>query len=217
MEIALPHTDAADALAAQTTRTRLILAAMELFAEHGVEGASLRRINELAECRNSSAVHYHFGNRNKLIGAVLEFIGSRWDVQSLAERRLPNATELLRVVAWSLLELHNGAPWGPNALRFMQRLVMDRDPDVRALWRLHFAKHLEPLAEELTRMYPNLPADTLRLRLILTVVSLLHSVAGLDALHRTALGNVRGTRTDEQMLEEFVAFTAGGLLAPEAA
>lgn len=198
------------------TRARLLLAAMELFAEHGVEGTSLRRINEVAECRNSSAVHYHFGGRDNLIGAVLAFIGARWDADLTAARQYASTEALLRIIGRSLLKLRNSVPWGYSALRFMQRLITERDPKLQALWRIHFGKHLEPLAGALGKINPDLPPDIIRLRLILTVVAMVNGIAGLDAFYRTALGDVRQARTEDQMLDELVAFTAAGLLAPEA-
>ncbi|MGK2285229.1 TetR family transcriptional regulator [Pedomonas sp. V897] len=198
------------------TRTRLLLAAMEVFAEHGVEGASLRRINELADCRNSSAVHYHFGGRDKLAGAVLEFIGNQWDMGLKAAPESESTDALLQLAGQSLLQLRNTDPWGRHAIRFMQRLTIERDPKMQLLWRIYFGKHLEPLAEALSRDNPQLSPDILRLRLVLIVGSLIHSIASLDAFHRTALGDVRQTRTEAQIVAEIVSYAAAGLTAPQA-
>lgn len=57
--------------AAETTRRRLLRAAEELFAEHGVDGARTRDITERAGQANSSALHYHFGSRDGLLAAIL--------------------------------------------------------------------------------------------------------------------------------------------------
>lgn len=54
------------------TRTRLLRAAAHLFARKGIEGVKIHEIHALAGQRNESAVHYHFGNRWKLVGAILE-------------------------------------------------------------------------------------------------------------------------------------------------
>jgi AcrR family transcriptional regulator len=56
---------------AETTRARLIAAAEELFAERGIDGVSLREINAAADQRNSTAVQYHFGDREGVLRAVL--------------------------------------------------------------------------------------------------------------------------------------------------
>ncbi|WP_345062154.1 TetR family transcriptional regulator [Leifsonia kafniensis] len=46
-------------------------AAEELFARHGIEGASSRQIAELAGQSNHSAVRYHFGTRDDLVRALV--------------------------------------------------------------------------------------------------------------------------------------------------
>jgi AcrR family transcriptional regulator len=54
----------------EATRERLLDAAVMLFAERGLRGASLREINEAAGQRNTNALHYHFGDREGLIRAL---------------------------------------------------------------------------------------------------------------------------------------------------
>jgi AcrR family transcriptional regulator len=53
------------------TADRLISAAEQLFALHGIEGISLREINRAAGARNGSALQYHFRDRNGLLMAVM--------------------------------------------------------------------------------------------------------------------------------------------------
>jgi AcrR family transcriptional regulator len=53
------------------TRTRILLAAERLFAEHGIDGASLREINRAAGQSNTGAVQYYFGDRKGLVRAVI--------------------------------------------------------------------------------------------------------------------------------------------------
>jgi AcrR family transcriptional regulator len=53
------------------TRERLVAAAEQLFAERGITGVSLREINAAAGQRNSTALQYHFGDREGLVRAVL--------------------------------------------------------------------------------------------------------------------------------------------------
>src|ERR1700722_18226668 len=54
-----------------TTKARIVAAAEVLFAQEGINGVSLRRINKEAQARNVNAVQYHFGDRNGLLRAVL--------------------------------------------------------------------------------------------------------------------------------------------------
>lgn len=53
------------------TRLALIESAERLFAEHGIDGISLRQIAADAGCANTNAVTYHFGSKQALVEAVL--------------------------------------------------------------------------------------------------------------------------------------------------
>jgi AcrR family transcriptional regulator len=55
-----------------TTRDRLVAAAEWLFAESGIDGVSLREIIQASGARNTTAIQYHFGDRDGLIRAVIE-------------------------------------------------------------------------------------------------------------------------------------------------
>jgi AcrR family transcriptional regulator len=57
---------------AAETRARLISAAEQLFAEHGVAGVSLREITRSAGARNAIALQYHFDDRAGVVRAILD-------------------------------------------------------------------------------------------------------------------------------------------------
>ena len=54
------------------TRERILDAAERLWGERGVEGVSLREIRIAAGQRNSSALQFHFGGREGLLGALAD-------------------------------------------------------------------------------------------------------------------------------------------------
>jgi len=62
-------TSAADA-ALTGKALQLVLTAERLFANHGLDGVSLRQISAEAGSANNSAVHYHFGSKPGLIAAI---------------------------------------------------------------------------------------------------------------------------------------------------
>ncbi|WP_340317381.1 TetR/AcrR family transcriptional regulator [Rhizorhabdus argentea] len=66
-------------------KEKVILAGEELFGLHGVEGVSLRRIGSQAEQRNFAVVQYHFGDKDTLLRAIVEYRRTRID---LRRRRL---------------------------------------------------------------------------------------------------------------------------------
>src|SRR5579863_875521 len=53
------------------TRRRLLDSAERLFATHGLDAVSVRDITEAAGA-NTAAIHYHFGNKQDLIAAIVE-------------------------------------------------------------------------------------------------------------------------------------------------
>jgi AcrR family transcriptional regulator len=59
-------------LPAPSTKSRLIEAAERLFAEHGIDGVSLREINRASGARNAIAVQYHFQDRAGVVRAILD-------------------------------------------------------------------------------------------------------------------------------------------------
>jgi len=65
-----------------STKEALVLTAERLFALHGLDGVSLRQICEAAGTRNNSAVQYHFGGKESLVQAILEY-----RIPAIAQRR----------------------------------------------------------------------------------------------------------------------------------
>ena len=63
---------ASDALA-PSSKEQIVLTAERLFAEHGIDGISLRQIGQAAGNANNSAVQYHFGTKDNLIQAIFEY------------------------------------------------------------------------------------------------------------------------------------------------
>ena len=52
-------------------RSLLLQTAEELFADHGIDAVSLNEINKAAGQRNTSAIHYHFGNKERLVQTII--------------------------------------------------------------------------------------------------------------------------------------------------
>jgi AcrR family transcriptional regulator len=90
--------------AGASTRERLLEAALEVFAEHGYEAATIREICSRAGA-NVAAVHYHFGDKRTLYQAIYGTL-----FETLRRRRtdfLPAdapAAERLRVYIRALFE-----------------------------------------------------------------------------------------------------------------
>jgi len=66
------------------TKMALILAAGELFAEHGIDAVTMRAIADKAN-ENLGIIHYHFGSKEGLIKAVMDFAGEPWKENPLGK------------------------------------------------------------------------------------------------------------------------------------
>ena len=58
---------------AENSRQALIVAAGALFAENGVSGTNVRSIAAKAGV-NVALINYHFGNKDGLVNAVIDFV-----------------------------------------------------------------------------------------------------------------------------------------------
>lgn len=56
----------------EATRAAIVETAEKLFAERGIDGASLAEINTASGQRNRNAVQYHFGNKQNLLQAIFD-------------------------------------------------------------------------------------------------------------------------------------------------
>jgi AcrR family transcriptional regulator len=119
--------------AAEETRARLVEAATEAFAEHGVFSASLVEITRRAGQRNRGAVHYHFGTREGLLVEVLEqhtaFLAER-ERELLAHARTTPADDIASVIEAIVrpsVELAETGPSGRQYLVIVGQLVDEFD------------------------------------------------------------------------------------------
>jgi AcrR family transcriptional regulator len=89
--------------AARSTKEALVLTGERLFAVHGIDGVSLRRIGTEAGMGMNTVVQYHFGSKDRLVEAIMvnrvELLASR---RALLEERVPQ-DDLRSVVEAHLL------------------------------------------------------------------------------------------------------------------
>lgn len=121
----------------ERTKDRLLEAGEHLFARNGINGVTLREINDRAGQRNSSALHYHFGTRDNLVLAILKthqrdvdaamdaalndsLIGQGATVRQVLEAVVPG-------VAHKLLD-----PRGCDFLRIIPQILPELSRTVRA-------------------------------------------------------------------------------------
>ena len=94
------------------TQSALIRAAGTLFAERGVAAVSVREITKLAGTQ-LNAVSYHFGGKDGLTAAVLEFVFRDWEPELLGDYVRSNICFSRRTVrngwCWIYLKFYSGS------------------------------------------------------------------------------------------------------------
>jgi AcrR family transcriptional regulator len=95
-------------------KTRLILAAEQLFATNGILGASMREIATRAGQGNHAAVQYHFGSREGLIRALFDYRMEQMEIargimlhRARAAGRLKDARTILDIIFIPQLDLQD--------------------------------------------------------------------------------------------------------------
>lgn len=203
-------------LNADSTRNKILLTALELYAKRGLDGVSLRTISAKSGTRNSAAAHYHFGNRLGVLEALLTMISDhlrpRFEAGFIAieQASQPTLRDVVCAICGPYLSLMDeGAPWGTSALRFMALMHADNTRPVASLLSRHFRFEVERIEAQLHRALPDIPRDTLRVRLAFTFVNLIHGAAEIDLLVSTPFGNIRPDNA--ALFHHFVDYVEGGL------
>jgi AcrR family transcriptional regulator len=205
---------------ADDTRERILETAERLFAEHGLEGVSLREITREADV-NIAAIHYHYGSRDGLVRAVLDRVVvplNRMRLEMLdraldASGGRPVAVEVLieafiRPDLVAIEELRNGR--GVTVARFLGRTYSQPTPLVRQIMTEQFAVVGTRFVRELSRSLPHVPPEEIQWRLWCVVgmlVSLFAQATPRGVAGPYDTGDVDGT------LARIVAFVEPGLAA----
>jgi len=201
------------------TRQRLVDAATRVFAEQGVENASLLEVARRAGQRNRGAVHYHFGSRAGLVVAVLEqytgFLAEREGELLVRATGSPD-TELapvLEAVVRPAVELAETGWRGRCYLVVVAELAESDqaglDPEVAAALARTGGYAVYDL---LTRRMPALAEPVLTERLSLLTGFILRSVA--DRARAVERGHGRAQLETGAFTANLVAMASGMVAAP---
>jgi AcrR family transcriptional regulator len=116
-------------------KTRLILAGERLFAQNGIQGASMREIAGQAGQGNHAAVQYHFGSREGLVRAIFDFRMEQMEEargemlgRARASDRLKDARTILEIILLPQLDLQDADGNHSYASFLSQYLLQSRSP-----------------------------------------------------------------------------------------
>jgi len=146
----------------ESTRILLIEAAERLIAEKGLADVSTREILHEAGQRNQSALQYHFGSKNGLIGATINErtiqIDKRRQELLAAIKTTPTLRQIIEVMVLPLMELIQNDAAGKNYLIFLSQAITRPDWDLRTVIKefgiTGLGKAYEHYDEALTHLDP---------------------------------------------------------------
>ncbi|WP_242111729.1 TetR family transcriptional regulator [Luteimonas aquatica] len=201
-------------------RHQLVLAALDCFASHGIEGVSLRTITTAAGQANQSAVHYHFGNRHGLVAAVLDAVNEMMaPAQAAALAELANARGALSVrgivaIAFApYVNLFADSALGRKAIRFLARLTWQAGSGGQNLLVRKVGPYFQQVAVSLRAALPDKPQEALALHIYMSLCNLIHGLADTSLLNVEPYSGVdRLYRYDVDAVREyFYDYIAAGL------
>jgi AcrR family transcriptional regulator len=208
-----------DSADSHTTRNRILDEAEALFAENGVEGISLRAINAAAGV-SPGILHYHFGNRETLLEAIISRPMDRLMAaqQALIEplvkdSRACSGQAIARVLVMPLADF---AAEQPQRARFyiplLARLYSDRSALLEHVSRRYSGYGMQHLSQLLQQCCVGLSAHQAELRIGFAHHLLLQGAAEWFAGPRSWQGHITG-RLDA--VDALIAFIAAGLLGSD--
>ncbi|HEY1591283.1 MAG TPA: TetR family transcriptional regulator [Solirubrobacteraceae bacterium] len=142
--------------AGQRTRTRLMGAALDLLAQRGEDGLTLRALTDAADA-NVAAVSYHFGSLKSLCDAAIEFaLESYLDAQQEAVSALGDEASIEELAAAFARPMMRALAIGGRELDVM-RIVARAGIDPPHGWDRFDTRFDAIRADVLRVLRPNLP------------------------------------------------------------
>lgn len=205
----------------ESTKSRILDAAEQLFAERGFAETSLRTITTRAKV-NLASVNYHFGSKKSLIQAVFDrFLQDFTKELSLELMTLEQldanqleAEKLLNALIQPLLSLNSRRT---NAISIFMRLLGRAYAETQGHLRRYVTDKYGHVLVRFTHLfqkgYPNLTIDQIFWRLHYMLGSLIFTLGGSEALRQISQADFNRDLGVEDVIKEMVPFLAAGMKA----
>lgn len=201
------------------TRDALLDAAERLFADVGIDGASLRSITNEAGA-NLASVNYHFGSKEGLVKAVLArrfrpITAQRLAMLDACDAKAgeggPELECVLRAfVAPVIRMLANDPSQGGHFIRFMGRLHGELNETTTPMLTEEVGETLARFDAALRKALPELPLDQLYWNFHFAMGAMLHTIACGKLLTEYTHG-ICNYDDSEEIIGRLVGFMAAGM------
>lgn len=204
---------------AVSTREKILNVAEELFAEHGINGVSMRQLTAAANV-NLAAINYYFGTKETLLAEIFArragpIIEQRGKMLEECEEK-PGKPPILEQVIEAFVRPALDSTQGPDGLKFMQlraRLSYERDQTIRDLFPRFFDPMTHRFIEFFQKILPHLSKAEVCWRFHFLLGAMIYSMANPGRI-QTLSGGICNPGDWEENLKEMVPFLAAGFRAP---
>ncbi|ACV26218.1 TetR/AcrR family transcriptional regulator [Kangiella koreensis] len=205
----------------ESTKSRILDAAEQLFAERGFAETSLRTITTRARV-NLASVNYHFGSKKSLIQAVfdrfLQDFTKELSLELMTLEQLSSdqleAEKLLNALIRPLLSLNSRRN---NAISIFMRLLGRAYAETQGHLRRYVTDKYGHVLVRFTHLfqkgYPNLTIDQIFWRLHYMLGSMIFTLGGSDALRQISQADFNRDLDVEDVIKEMLPFLAAGMKA----
>jgi AcrR family transcriptional regulator len=206
------------------TRERLLDVAEKLFSEQGYEATSGRQITLEANA-NIAAIHYHFGGKKELLGAVLTrrqepITRARLERLEALQADPVNPASVEDILA-AFLEpalFRARSPENPTARisKLVSRLLIEKPKDLDGIVTGPFIGTMAQFLDALEKALPEVPRSELFVRLQMVLGVLIHIATGMQEAPLFP-SFTSPADDDAAVLKPVIAFLAAGFRAPATA
>ena len=181
----------------RSSQENIVLAAERLFAEQGIDGVSLRQINAAAGLKNNAATHYHFGGKEGLIRAVIEYRAE--DINSHRQQLLDELAEagekdrpgknlptkglirgLVRALVLPMAEHLLKHPEGSFYFRFVIQAVENSFRDAKEKMMQSHGDQYDQIRRQLHDLLADLPEEIFMQRFGMMLTLVVNSIAAWE-------------------------------------
>ena len=206
-----------------STKEKITASALTLFATQGFDATSLKDITTLADV-NVAAIHYHFGNKDDLIRAVLESVAQPINAlrtQALEKLSGDGTLTLERIVDALVAPpiMHSLQTTGDS--RLLVRLLMQARALPQAATNAAIFEQYDAMAllfvESFMKVTPGLNREEAFWRYSFTIGAMMYIISDGDKnyhrLNRLSAG-LCDTDDPTAIIKQLVAFVVAGFAAP---
>ena len=207
------------------TRGRVLAAALDVFAERGFDGATLRDITDTAGA-NIAAVNYYFRSKEELIRQVLEvyvrpIMAARMAALDACEHAAGRGAPKLESVVEALVRPMVCLSRDPRGGRAPVRLLLQTRALPREATHSFIHEAFDPVVQRfvsaLSGALPGLSRETVFWRYDFALGAIMQVLTDSDPKSRRLAelsGGLCDTGDDDAIVAQLVAFIAAGLRAP---